>query len=349
MAKKYNLERLMIGRETAEMPAVDVQGPSREQMAETGDLFRERGTEHDDGRLDRMLGIDKSNEKVITVSLADTRSFGGEYGKHRFRTNEEKVEELAESIRQVGILNPLIVRPDPKGQAAYEVLAGMTRRLAAKKAGLERVPVIVRECDDEDAELIMAASNHQREDLLPSEKGWLYRIEYEAMKRKAGRQSNDEKNGSKVGNNLSRQKSIEELADKSEDSKNQILRYIRITYLIEPLAALTDMGKIPFVAAVDLSYLSEQEQEHVHGVIFGDDVKITAEIAAVLKDTSQNDHELTVTDVHNICKELTGAKVKPDKKYAVPEMLFPEEVKKKERADYVIRALRYIRENGIEV
>ena len=204
----------------------------------------------------------------------------------------------------------MIVCRDPKGIAAYEVIAGMTRRLAAMKVGLERVPVIVRECDDEEAELVMAAANHQREDLLPSEKGWMYRIEYEAMKRKAGRLKTDEKNRGQDDNNLSETRSIDELAERSEDSRKQIQRFIRITHLIEPLAALTDLKKIPLVAAVDLSYLSEKEQDSVNSVIFGDDLKITAEMSAALKERSQNGNELSVNDVHEICKEISESKAK---------------------------------------
>ena len=204
----------------------------------------------------------------------------------------------------------MIVRRDPKGIAAYEVIAGMIRRLAAMKVGLERVPVIVRECDDEEAELVMAAANHQREDLLPSEKGWMYRIEYEAMKRKAGRLKTDEKNRGQDDNNLSETRSIDELAERSEDSRKQIQRFIRITHLIEPLAALTDLKKIPLVAAVDLSYLSEKEQDSVNSVIFGDDLKITAEMSAALKERSQNGNELSVNDVHEICKEISESKAK---------------------------------------
>lgn len=349
MGKKYNLDKVLAGKETAEMPAVEASRPTREEFAEIGDLFGERGTAHDDGKLNAMLGIEDKNENVITIGLKDLRPFGGEYGLHRFRTNDEKVDELAESIRQVGLLNPLIVRKDPAGIAKYEILAGMTRRLAAIKAGEERVPAIVRECDDEEAELIMVASNHQREDLLPSEKGWMYRIEYEAMKRKAGRPKSYENNFGQVGQNFEPVVSIDELAEKSEDSRKQIQRFMRITYLIEPLAALTDDKKIPLVAAVDLSYLSEQEQDCVHSVMFGDGVKMNAEMAAALKEQSQGGSELTVTDVHVICKSISENAVKPEKKYSVPEILFPEDIKKKERPDYVIRALRYIRENKIEV
>ncbi|MGL4484932.1 MAG: ParB/RepB/Spo0J family partition protein [Anaerovoracaceae bacterium] len=245
MARKYDIEKIM--------PEGGLSMATKEEMAKTADLFGIKGTVLDDGSLDRLAGIKR--EYISYVKLEDIRDFGGSYGKHRFELNKDKVEELAESIRQSGILNPLIIREDKSGRAKYECLAGHTRREAAKLAGLKEVEAIIKDVSDEEAELIMVATNHQREDLLITEKGWIYRIEYEAIKRQGKRKDlTCGQNGHKLEK---RKKSLDELAEKSDDSRKQIQRLIRTTYLVPGLADRVNRGKIPFLAAVDLSYLKE--------------------------------------------------------------------------------------------
>ena len=159
------------------------------------ELRQEEPERSEHAGLNQMFRINPKLEEVVEVPLEEIRDFGGSYGTNRFQIRQEKVEEVAKSIQVSGILTPCIVRNDKSGLAKYECIAGHTRRKAAELAGKRTIPVIIRDCSDEEAVEMMAATNQQREDLLPSEKGWIYRIEYESMKRKAGR-----RNGSPVGN-----------------------------------------------------------------------------------------------------------------------------------------------------
>lgn len=290
----------------------------------------EEGNQATDGFKD-MFGIKPEVEKVVLVPLSEIRDFGGDYGKNRFHIRKDKVEEIAESIRISGILTPVILRPDKSGQAKYECIAGHTRRAAAVLAEMSEIPAIIRDCDDEAAQEIMAATNHQREDLLPSEKAWLYRIQYDSMKRKAGRKKNggqvdhqnQEENGGQVGH---QKKAIDLLAEKSEDSRKQIQRYIRLSYLCEFLLNKVDEKKLAVNAAVDLSYLTEKEQTHVDSCITADRCKVSIEQAKELKAKSEQANgegrELTVDEIRKILRagsevakpKVTEAKILlPDK------------------------------------
>ena len=262
--------------------------------------------------LNQMFRINPKLEDVVEVPLEEIRDFGGSYGTNRFQIRQAKVEEVAKSIQVSGILTPCIVRNDKSGLAKYECIAGHTRRKAAELAGKRTIPVIIRDCSDEEAVEMMAATNQQREDLLPSEKGWIYRIEYESMKRKAGRRNSSQvgnqtgreaegENGSQVGN---QKKTIDLLAEKSDESKNQILRYIRLTYLERFLSEQVDTKKLAVNAAVELSYLTEKEQFHVHSCIVADRKKVRIEQAKMLKQRSQQaqkeGRELTVDEITEV-------------------------------------------------
>ena len=164
--------------------------------------------------------------------------------------------DTAESIREYGVLVPAIVRPREEG--GYEIVAGHRRHFASQIAGLDTIPAIVRDLDDDAATIIMVDSNLQRETLLPSERAWAYKMKLDAMKRQAGRPSKE--NCSQVGNNFSGQRSSELMAQQIGESKNQIFRFIRLTELIPPLLDMVDERKIAFNPAVELSYLKPEEQ-----------------------------------------------------------------------------------------
>ena len=170
-------------------------------------------------------------------------------------TDDEKMQEMAESVAQHGILVPGIVRPRPEG--GYELVSGHRRKRACELAGLDTMPVFVRDLDDDEAVLIMVDSNLQRERILPSEKAFAYRMKLEAMKRKAGRPS-------KVNPTpLVSEKSIrsnEELGTQVGESREQIRRYIRLTYLFPPLLQMVDENKLVLRPAVELSHLAQEEQ-----------------------------------------------------------------------------------------
>ena len=165
------------------------------------------------------------------------------------------MQRTVESVEQYGVLSPLIARPRPEG--GYEIISGHRRQHAAQLAGLDTLPVIVRQMDDDAAVLLMVDSNLQRETILPSERAFAYKMKLEAMKHQAGRPTQD--NYSQVGNNFGTLSS-EEMAEELGTSKNQIFRYIRLTNLVPELLDMVDEKKIAFNPAVELSYLDESQQ-----------------------------------------------------------------------------------------
>lgn len=194
-----------------------------------------------------------AKEQRTEMPLSDLHPFEG----HPFKVlDDELMEQTVESIKQIGVVSPLIVRPDPEG--GFEILSGHRRLHAAQLAGLETVPVIVKEMDDDAAIIFMVDSNLQRENILPSERAFSYKMKLEAMKHQAGRPSNE--NDSQLGNNFGKLSS-EEMAEELGTSKNQIFRYIRLTNLIPEILDMVDEKKIAFNPAVELSYLKPSEQK----------------------------------------------------------------------------------------
>lgn len=194
-----------------------------------------------------------AKEKRTEMPLSDLHPFEG----HPFKVlDDELMEQTVESIKQIGVVSPLIARPDPEG--GFEILSGHRRLHAAQLAGLETVPVIVKEMDDDAAIIFMVDSNLQRENILPSERAFSYKMKLEAMKHQAGRPSKE--NDSQLGNNFGKLSS-EEMAEELGTSKNQIFRYIRLTNLIPEILDMVDEKKIAFNPAVELSYLKPSEQK----------------------------------------------------------------------------------------
>lgn len=194
-----------------------------------------------------------AKEQRTEMPLSDLHPFEG----HPFKVlDDELMEQTVESIKQIGVVSPLIVRPNPEG--GFEILSGHRRLHAAQLAGLETVPVIVNEMDDDAAIIFMVDSNLQRENILPSERAFSYKMKLEAMKHQAGRPSKE--NDSQLGNNFGKLSS-EEMAEELGTSKNQIFRYIRLTNLIPEILDMVDEKKIAFNPAVELSYLKPSEQK----------------------------------------------------------------------------------------
>ena len=163
------------------------------------------------------------------------------------------MQDTVDSVREYGVLVPAIARPDPSG--GYELIAGHRRHHASELAGKETMPVIVRDLDDDAATIIMVDSNLQREELLPSERAFAYKMKLEAMKRQAGRPSRE--NVSQVG---TQKRSDQIMAEQVGESRNQIQRFIRLTELIPTLLDMVDERKIALNPAVELSYLKKEEQ-----------------------------------------------------------------------------------------
>lgn len=195
-----------------------------------------------------------SKEQVQQIPISELHPFEG----HPFRVvDDEAMMRTMESISQFGVIAPLLARPDPDG--GYEIISGHRRCHAAELAGLETLPVIVREMDEDEAIITMVDSNLQRETILPSERAWAYKLKLDAMKHQAGRPS---KNYSQVGNNFG-QTSSGEMAEELGTSKNTIFHFIRLTNLIPELMDMVDEKKLSFNPAVELSYLTPEEQEQL--------------------------------------------------------------------------------------
>lgn len=194
--------------------------------------------------------------------------------------SEDKMRLLVEDVRANGVLNPIIVRP--KGEL-YEILAGHNRWNASRQAGLETIPAIIKVVDDDTATLIMVNTNlNQRDELLPSEKAWAYRMQLEAMKRQAGRPSKE--NVSQIG---TQKRSDQMLADQTGESRNQIQRFIRLTYLIPELLEMVDQNMLPMVSGVALSYLTAEQQAVVCDISADCDKRISTAQAEQLKRLGQ--------------------------------------------------------------
>ena len=195
---------------------------------------------------------EQQREQVQQIPIGELFPFKN----HPFKVlDDESMQRTVESVEQYGVLSPLIARPRPEG--GYEIISGHRRQHAAQLAGLDTLPVIVRQMDDDAAVLLMVDSNLQRETVLPSERAFAYKMKLEAMKHQAGRPTQD--NYSQVGNNFGTLSS-EEMAEELGTSKNQIFRYIRLTNLVPELLDMVDEKKIAFNPAVELSYLDESQQ-----------------------------------------------------------------------------------------
>ena len=174
------------------------------------------------------------------------------FAKHPYQVREDAaMDELVESVRTYGILSPLLARPKGEG---YELVSGHRRRLAAQKLGLPTVPVLVREMSDDEAVILMVDSNLQRENLLPSEKAFAYKMKLEAMSRQGRR---TDLTSTTV---VPKFRSNEVIGKESGESRETVRRYIRLTNLVPPLLQMVDDGRIAFSPAVDLSYLTRDEQ-----------------------------------------------------------------------------------------
>ena len=198
------------------------------------------------------------------------------FAGHPFRIRDDaSMDELTESIRAYGVLSPLLARPKGEG---YELVSGHRRRAAAIKLGLATVPVLVREMSDDEAVILMVDSNLQRENLLPSEKAFAYKMKLDALKHQGKTTS------SQVGTKM---RSDEQIAAQVADSRMQIQRYIRLTNLVKPLLDMVDEGRIAFSPAVELSYLTREQQAYLLDSIDQEDATPSLSQAIRMKKLSQ--------------------------------------------------------------
>ena len=277
---------------------------------------------------------DEHREKVVEIPLAQLHPFKN----HPFKVkDDEAMADTAESIRQYGVLVPAIARPDTNG--GYELIAGHRRHHASEIAGMETMPVIVRDLDDDAATIIMVDSNLQRENILPSERAFAYKMKLEAIKRQAGRPSKE--NSVPVGQNFEGKTSRELLADKSPDSNTQIQRYIRLTELIPSILDMVDSGKIAFRPAVELSYLSKEQQQSLYDTMECEDCTPSLAQAIKMKEFSR-DGKLTEEVIFSIMQEeKPNQREKPAFRDERITRLIPKSIPRGQETDFVIRALEF--------
>ncbi|MEY8515310.1 ParB/RepB/Spo0J family partition protein [Lachnospiraceae bacterium 29-84] len=194
----------------------------------------------------------ESRESVREIPLKEISDFPN----HPFKVKmDESMADMAESVKQYGVLVPALVREKPEG--GYEMIAGHRRKMASELAEKKEIPCIVRNLTDDEAIIIMVDSNLQREQILPSEKAFAYKMKLDAMKRQAGRPG---KNSVPVAQDLKGKTSRQLLGEQVGESQDQIRRYIRLTELITPILDMVDSGKIAIRPAVELSYLPKEQQ-----------------------------------------------------------------------------------------
>ena len=256
--------------------------------------------------LDDLFSTDESRaeahlEKVVTLNPADISDFPN----HPFKVQQdEAMAEMVDSVKQYGVLVPALVRP--KADGGYEMVAGHRRKCAATLAGITEMPCIVRNLTDDEATIIMVDSNLQRETILPSEKAFAYKMKLEAMKRQGER---TDLTSSPLDKKLKGLTSAQQVSQKSGDSQPQIYRYIRLTELIPSVLDMVDSGKIAFRPAVELSYLSKEQQQSLYDTMecedctpslaqaikmkeFGRDGKLTEEvILSIMQEEKPNQRE----------------------------------------------------------
>ncbi|MCD9023467.1 ParB/RepB/Spo0J family partition protein [Cohnella silvisoli] len=279
----------------------------------------------DEGRADSQ------REKVMDIPLAEISDFLG----HPFKVRaDEAMLEMADSIKQYGVLVPGLVRPKVDG--GYEMVAGHRRKKASELAGMETIPCLVRELDDDQATIIMVDSNLQREHISPSEKAFAYKMKLAAMNRQGQR---TDLTSAQVGRKSGGKESRELLAEQVGESRNQISRYIRLTELTPPILELVDDKRIAFNPAVELSYLAEKEQQALFDTMQAEDCTPSLAQAQRMKKLSQ-DGRLNVDVIFSILTEE-----KPNQKEQMKiqkeriDRFFPRDFSEKQKEDLIVQLL----------
>ena len=288
-------------------------------LASIDDLFSTQQQREDNGR-----------EKIVDLRLDEISDFPN----HPFHVSmDNEMERLVESIKQNGVLVPALVRPKESG--GYEMIAGHRRKFASGLAGREEIPCIVRTLSDDESTIIMVDSNMQRENLLPSEKAFAYKMKLEAMKRQGMR---TDLTSCQVGTKLS---SAEKLGSETQESARQVYRYVRLTYLIPELLKRVDEGKMAMNPAVEISYITKENQEELLNAMemedctpsyaqakkmrkFLDMGKLSGDsILAIMQEEKPNQKEKIVLREERISKFI------------------PPNIPLKGREEYIIKALEY--------
>ncbi|MBQ8766102.1 MAG: ParB/RepB/Spo0J family partition protein [Clostridia bacterium] len=267
----------------------------------------------------------------VNIPVSKIHPFEG--NPYKVLDNEE-MNLLIESIQQQGIITPIVVRPLKNTKDEYELISGHRRMRASQKAGLETVPAFIYAVTRDEAAIMLVDSNLHREHILPSEKAFAYKLKLEAIKRQGER---TDLTSDQVGRKL---ESAELIASKSDDSKTQVRRYIRLTNLIPELLDLVDEGKIALTPAVELSYLTEDEQYALLDAIELEERTPSLSQAVRFKKLSQTG-ELSYEDIETIMQE-DKANQKPMFKVSMERLQkVAPKVKDKDFEDFVLKACEH--------
>lgn len=275
--------------------------------------------------------IERNTEEIKPIPITELKPFEQQPFKVLM---DDSMTELVESIKQSGVLSPVVARPHKDG--GYEILSGHRRVKASELAGKTEVPTVIKDLDDDTATILLVDSNLQREHILPSEKAYAYQMKLEAMKRKAGRPNKN--NYVQVEHNLENSTSRAELASMTGESEAQIQRYIRLTNLIDPLLQMVDDGKLAMSAAVELSYLGSKEQADLLKAIEIEAVSPSIEQAKKLRSFSE-ENRLDENVSLSIMQEQKPEKLKITLGDDKLKKYFPKNFTKQQMEDTIIKLL----------
>ena len=302
-------------------------------------MARSRETKIELTAYDDLFQTDESRAEAKLSKIRDIPlSQIDEFPDHPFKVlMDEDMEQLVESIKRNGVMTPATVRLKEDGR--YELVSGHRRKKACELAGLETLKCEVKELTCDEAIIVMVESNLQRSTILPSEKAFAYKMRLEAMKRQAGRPTKE--NYSPMGNNLEFATSSDELADKVGESKNQIFRFIRLTELVPEILQMVDERQIAFRPAVEISYLTEEQQYTLLEAMSYNDATPSLAQAIKMKKFMQ-DGKLTDEVIQSIMEEeKPNQREKPAFRDERITKLIPKSVPKGQEADFVVKALEF--------
>ena len=302
-------------------------------------MARSRETKIELTAYDDLFQTDESREEAKLSKIRDIPiSEIDEFPDHPFKVlMDEDMEQLVESIKRNGVMTPATVRLKEDGR--YELISGHRRKKACELAGLETLKCEVKELTRDEAIIVMVESNLQRSVILPSEKAFAYKMRLEAMKRQAGRPTKE--NYSPVGNNSEFATSSDELAEKVGESKNQIFRYIRLTELVPEILQMVDERQIAFRPAVEISYLTEEQQYTLLEAMEYNDATPSLAQAIKMKKFNQ-DGKLTSEVIQSIMEEEKPyQKEKPAFRDERITKLIPKTVPRGQETDFVVKALEF--------
>ena len=302
-------------------------------------MARNRETKIELTAYDDLFQTDESRAEAALSKIRDIPiSDIDEFPDHPFKVlMDEDMEQLVESIKRNGVMTPATVRL--KEDRRYELISGHRRKKACELAGIETLKCEVKELTHDEAIIVMVESNLQRSVILPSEKAFAYKMRLEAMKRQAGRPTKE--NYSPVGNNSEFATSSDELAEKVGESKNQIFRYIRLTELVPEILQMVDERQIAFRPAVEISYLTEEQQYTLLEAMEYNDATPSLAQAIKMKKFNQ-DGKLTSEVIQSIMEEeKPNQKEKPAFRDERITKLIPKTVPRGQETDFVVKALEF--------